>query len=353
MAETRTYRRIPGWSVKRLMGQRLWLGSDHLLLITSQFLTERYKRFYFPDIQAVTITRTSTGMIVNVVAGIAAGLFAVWAVVAYTILGWDWIPAIILGGISTFFLLLLALNAVLGPTCNCYLYTAVHCEEIYCLGRLSRARRVVRQLRGIIEPVQGSTLTDVQVDELVRVQGDLTSPGTVAAVQPLETRPGQQPLRRENGAVHAGLFAVLLVDATVNAIALIQPRFVPMPVGLISLVAVVGLTVAALIRQNWSTLPGQLRNVTWATFVYVCLIVVFVYIFMVIGQFAWEMGSEDTPPDLLAMQTGLGQIKNVISIAFDILLSAFGFRLLREYRNRERAVDAVSSNSPTAAPEQE
>jgi hypothetical protein len=339
--------------MKRMMGQRLWLGADHLLVITSQFLTERYKRFYFPDIQALTITRTSTGVVFNAVFAVVAALFAVWAGAAYLALEWDLVPVSILSGISVLFLLLLGLNALLGPTCNCYLYTAVHFEEIYCLGRLRRARRVLGLLRTVIEPVQGSSLTDVQVDELIRVQGDLTSPGTTASAPIAEAKPGQRPLRQENGGIHSALFTMLVVDAVVSAIALIQPQFVPMPVLLLLLVAVIGLTVGALIRQNNSTLPRHLRNVTWATFMYVCLLVVFVWVFMVIGQFQAELTPDDTPPGLEAMQSRLSEIMRVVAIVFDVLLSAFGFRILWEYRSRTQKPVAGPAPSPSTVPEQE
>ena len=36
----------------------LWLGKDHLLCVDSSGYTETYKRFYFRDIQAVTLVAT-------------------------------------------------------------------------------------------------------------------------------------------------------------------------------------------------------------------------------------------------------------------------------------------------------
>jgi hypothetical protein len=44
---------IPGLRTK------LWLGTDHLLLIEQLILVERYKRFYYRDIQAITATQSS------------------------------------------------------------------------------------------------------------------------------------------------------------------------------------------------------------------------------------------------------------------------------------------------------
>ena len=48
---------IPGLRTK------LYLGTDHLLLVEQLILVERYKRFYFRDIQAITATRSSRWMV--------------------------------------------------------------------------------------------------------------------------------------------------------------------------------------------------------------------------------------------------------------------------------------------------
>src|SRR5947208_5263032 len=43
----------------------LWLGADHLLCVDSTGYTETYKRFYFRDIQAITICRTARRKVWN------------------------------------------------------------------------------------------------------------------------------------------------------------------------------------------------------------------------------------------------------------------------------------------------
>ena len=43
----------------------LWLGRDHLLCVDSSGYTETYKRFYFRDIQAVTIVATKRRTVFN------------------------------------------------------------------------------------------------------------------------------------------------------------------------------------------------------------------------------------------------------------------------------------------------
>ncbi len=348
MAEAQIpYKRIGAWSVKRMTGQRLWLNGDHLLSISSHYITEHYKRFYFNDIQAITITRTVTGMLINVALGILAGTFFLWAVFAYMTPGWSLGAVSAIGVIAAFCTVFLALNIVLGPTCRCYLYTAVHCEELFCLGRVRRARRVIRNVQPLIEAAQEGTLSDGDMDALRMRQGDVY--GSPAMLVETAAR-GKTPLRRESGTVHMALFAVLIIDAMMSVIALIQPAAVPMPVSLSVLLTVIALTVTALIRQANSTLPRQLRSVTWATFFYICLTVFFLWGVMIADQVVREMDNQDVPPDLVAFQAGLGQVVSAISVIFDVLLSTFGLRVLWEYRNRSKV---ATGPSPASLSEQE
>jgi len=133
----------------------LWLGKDHLLLIDSNGYTETYKRFYFRDIQAFTITLNSRRMVWNSILG---GLAAIWLLSwgAYVLSG----SSIGLAGMITFatitmlLIVPLLLNNVLGPTCACYLKTAVQTEELPPLKRLPRAKRVLARLRPHITEAQ-------------------------------------------------------------------------------------------------------------------------------------------------------------------------------------------------------
>src|SRR5580698_7690109 len=61
---------IPGLRTK------LWLGTDHLLLVEQLILVERYKRFYYRDIQAITATRSSRWLVFTGLWGFLALLAA-------------------------------------------------------------------------------------------------------------------------------------------------------------------------------------------------------------------------------------------------------------------------------------
>ena len=68
----RPYQRLPGsllfcWS-------SLYLGSDHVLQITSIGFSESYRRYFFRDIQAITLHHTVTGKVWN----------GIWSCLLYT-----------------------------------------------------------------------------------------------------------------------------------------------------------------------------------------------------------------------------------------------------------------------------
>ena len=335
-----------GFGLTHPMAQRLWLGPDHLLVVNMLYFRERYKRFYFADIQALTITRTTAGMILNVVFGILAALFALWGAAAYFTFAWDPVAVVFLGGIAAVFILSMAVNALFGPTCRCFLYTPVHCEELYCLGRLWTARRVKKELCAIAEAAQGGAANSTDLDSLAERQSALQNRAAAASPLPLADRAGRA-LRPDDGKVHASLFFLLLLNAIMCVSLLIWPGLLPVPVSMAFVALLIVVTVAAVIRQRNSNLPRNLRNVTWTTFGYLCLLVVFMYVFVMINEFQRTMG-EEQPESLEGIQGTLVQIMNSISLVFDILLSLIGFRYLSDFRRR-----STIHEEPAAAPQEE
>jgi hypothetical protein len=140
------YKRLPGRHWMGLYASSLWLGSDHILAAYGKFFSEEYKRFYFRDIQRITVRRTNSGMIWN---GIWGGLAFISAQFLWA--GWLPIPAIFSG----FFLLCLLLNWLHGPNCWCHIQTAVQTEKLPTLHHWRTALRTLNIIRPLIEQVQG------------------------------------------------------------------------------------------------------------------------------------------------------------------------------------------------------
>jgi len=150
-ATAKPYRKLPGRGASGFTVCRLWLGEDHLLLVQSSSVGERYKRFYFADIQAFVLRRTAAYVIWAIVWLFLAALCL--AIALNTEPPGRWIVL----GIAGVFLVVLGVHLALGPTCSCHVRTAVQSEELSSLRRLRTTRRVIAQVRPLIEQSQSAS----------------------------------------------------------------------------------------------------------------------------------------------------------------------------------------------------
>jgi len=140
---------------------KIWLGKDHLLCVDSSGYTETYKRFYFRDIQAITMQQTNRGRSLNIILGIISAFFLIATLLAIP----DRVPAswsggeqakvIILGTATVIVISLLLINIFSGPTCKTQLRTAVQVENLPPLRRVRKTRKVLDQIRPLIVAAQG------------------------------------------------------------------------------------------------------------------------------------------------------------------------------------------------------
>ena len=157
----------------------LYLAPDHLLQVSSAGYSESYLRFYFRDIQAITVRKTAYGLIFNIVWGVLAALFLALAVdSAEAAIAWG-----IVGGI---FLGLLLMNLFAGPTCVCEIQTAVQKRKLGAVTRLRRARRFIEQIRNQIQPAQPA----VSPEEIARRMDQIRYAGFYTEA-PVTTAPGE------------------------------------------------------------------------------------------------------------------------------------------------------------------
>ena len=133
---------IPGLRTK------LYLGTDHLLLIEQLILVERYKRFYFRDIEVITATQSARWIVFAVIWGFLALLTALLFLVHNPV-------AVAIG---TFFTALFGLafvhNIILGPTCIVRLRTAVQTHRVAPLERIRDFRRGIATIEPLIRAAQ-------------------------------------------------------------------------------------------------------------------------------------------------------------------------------------------------------
>jgi hypothetical protein len=147
--EPKRYQRLPGRGTSIVHYIRLYQGLDHLLQVSSTGYSELYKRFYFRDIQAITIRKTGWGNVWTVVFGVL--------MVVFLLFGFDSSGngRIVLWSIAGFFLTCMIVHLMLGPACVCHIRTAVQTERLPTLRRVKAARKTIHRIKPFIVEAQG------------------------------------------------------------------------------------------------------------------------------------------------------------------------------------------------------
>jgi hypothetical protein len=171
------YRRLPGTGAGAFERVKLYLGPDHLLMVSSSGYTENYKRFYFRDIQAITLCKSVRGHVWSGIWGFMAFLSAI---IALQVGG---AALVVWSAITGIFLVLLGINFGAGPTCVCRIQTAVQTRTLASLNRVRSTRKVLAQLRALIEtsqePISNEELA-LRLDQ--SRQGSLSTPTQAASL---------------------------------------------------------------------------------------------------------------------------------------------------------------------------
>jgi len=179
------YRRLPGrgtlldgdkWYATSRALCTVWMGSDHLLLVSRAGYTENYKRFYFRDIQAIIIRKTATSLIGNTVLVILALGFFLWAADVS-----DSIARIVLALLGGFFTFLTLLSLWRGSTCVTQIKTAVQTEQLAAWNRMRAARKGMAMLRPRLLEAQGQFPQEdlkARLEEQILRQSQSSAPGT-------------------------------------------------------------------------------------------------------------------------------------------------------------------------------
>src|ERR1043165_4327901 len=144
-----------GFAVVSSTRSNLWLGKDHLLCVETEGYTESSKRFYFRDIQAITLRQTNRVVMLTAVTGGMAAIFGALALAVSAIEG-RWVFGILAGLCAGPMLV----NLLAGPTCACQLRTAVQVEDVPSMGRVRRARKVLARIRPLIAEAQGQLVPE-------------------------------------------------------------------------------------------------------------------------------------------------------------------------------------------------
>lgn len=336
------YRKLPGRKTGLYRRISLWLGPDHLLAVESNVYQEQYQRYYFKDIQALTLRRTAAGKWLNGALSLLMVLLAIMLFNAYK--DHDqaalWVWSIPLGAL----LLGLLVNVFKGPTCHCQIQTPISMNSLPSLNRLPAARKVINRLRPLIEQTQGP-LTRERIETSARDRAG-AEPVPPAQASPQAARGNANAvLPHYRGGLHWWLFGLCLLGA-LYCIAYLFVNGLPMfLLGLFCLLGLLLLTIIVMARQHKSRLPKELGVVCW------CLLGVLLTGSMV-GYYAMMLsvlssGQVNHMFNQWTMVTAFAQVKPLdspffagllIVCALSLLLAGlFGSLVLANWQRRNRA----------------
>ena len=133
----------------------LWLGDDHILFVESSGFTETYKRFYFRDIQAITMRQTAKRGVWNWFLSVGVVMCLIFCDFKSLFAGDPGVGTMVLLLFAALFGVPLLINSLLGSTCACQLRTAVQTEDLPSLCRVRQTRKLLHKIRPLIAAAQG------------------------------------------------------------------------------------------------------------------------------------------------------------------------------------------------------
>jgi len=314
----RRYRRLPGRPFSPIRRDSLWLAEDHLLSVQSNRFSETYRRYYFRDIQAVTILRTAPISPWTYAAGAMAAAFLAPGVLFEYQRTLLWVS----GGL--FLAITLALIG-LGPTCACYIQTAVSRDRLGSLRWIGTAESALSILQPGIEQVQG-----VMTAERAAPQSE-PPPIPAPAMQPPPLPVGKQP---ETGWGYEFLFVVLLLDSLQSYLSLSHKGTALDVAGWTILITEVLCIAWLIIRQRRFEVPGAIR-----VMVILALVVTagFTYAAYMLSSVASQLK--------LGTATYPGYVPlHIAAVAVDGLLGLAGLGFISRHRQVSRRPPPVGSS---------
>ncbi len=252
------YKKFSGKKRNFIGTDRIWIGPDHLLMVESTGVSERYKRFFFKDIQAIRILKTKTWLFRLIFVSILfllTGALGAWAwrgnsqeIVVF--------PALI----CLVFLYYLIRLLIKGPSCECWIYSSVQKEKIKSVTSVKSGKKLLELLIPQIEALQGTLPA-----EKIRKERVTAKPSAILK------HVSQTPLKKISKVWHRLSFFLLMIHGVFLALTLLfHPPVMLITIGVLGL-SVLLLSTIAVVRQAGSDLSRRIKAITITALVFLIL----------------------------------------------------------------------------------
>ncbi|MDH3999191.1 MAG: hypothetical protein OET90_10185, partial [Desulfuromonadales bacterium] len=234
-----------------------------MLAIDGNTYQERYQRYYFKDIQALTIRLTNRGKILNGALILATLLTAI---ITFSVYQTDpTIETFSMGGIiGGLFSLILIVNLIQGPTCICHIKTPISLNLLPSLHRLRTAKKAIARISPMIEQHQGVLTPDVAAQlqaQRPAPHASVTPPEKMLVGEKIAATTSQQ--HAYNGWAHWALATGLLLTAAYCVSYLYLYGVFMASLGLIMAGGLLTVAIIAMSKQVSTSLSTWLKSVPW------------------------------------------------------------------------------------------
>jgi hypothetical protein len=331
-----------------------WLGANHLLVVEVANYVERYRRFYYSDVQAIVVQHSNLRLWTNLVLGFFTfAALAIGVLLAVTPLrnGFtegDYIAVGVWLGVALLFAVFLLVNTLRGPTCSVHVRTAVQTQKLSGLSRWRAADTFVAALQPLIVAAQGQLAPDEmwqRLQQSAAEAGSVAVTGAGAELPPVAPSPPTPPPRRHyQSKMHAILFWLLLADGPLTLLHEWLEADWMNAVGVVVLLVTMGFAIAAAVRQHNTDLPGLLKFAPW-------------WVLGFLGVFVLGSGAHGVWLAMNSQTTGgssgegsLALAMTLISTTANVALGVLGLLRLRrfqaDYLQTQRPPPIIGAASP-------
>lgn len=277
-AQNSPYRKLAGTFLGAFTVKTLWQGSDHLLLVETFLARERYRRFYYKDIQAVILRQTGTFRTWNWV----WTALILLAVLLAALFSWPPTACALFGGACA---AILAIHLVRGSTCEVRIQTAVQMHPLGMLKRRRLALAVMDRIKPLVEGAQGIvSVGDITVAPW-GAPGDDGQKRDGATRTPLEPTAPQATTDPYIPLLHRLLFGLLLVAGICRAVELRFDYLILAMLDMLLLAATLVLATVAIVRWFRHTRGTRLAVLSWLCLALTILHALAAYIFFMVVTF--------------------------------------------------------------------
>jgi len=263
----------------------IWLAHDHMLVCTSSQFLERYKRFYFKDIQALIAQRTNKSGIKTLIY-FALSLGPLWYF-AHSAKAWHFFWGILAG----FFIILLIDNILKGPSCKVYIQTAVQTEEIKGLKRTKKFEQFLKKIRPLIQSFQG------ELDELF-----LQAKFEAFSEKSMQAQAGHSQPIEQHSLPHTVLFFLLIAWSLLIARFYFFHNSILGTIIFVFYLVLMVLSISAVVRQSRINVNPAIRNWAWMALILMGICSLMFYILMINSSLALARNHPNIP-DYSGMDT--------------------------------------------------